>query len=82
MSSVYSWEARRRKIVKPPPPVLDEDGNKLLDSTQLAGVGCIWQRQTAVTAYLKSKQLLLFAFARRYKPPHIVMTSEQINNVI
>ena len=24
------------------------------------------QRQTAVTAYLKSKQLLLFAFARRY----------------
>ena len=24
-----------------------------------------WQRQTAVTAYLKSKQLLLFAFARQ-----------------
>ena len=24
------------------------------------------QRQTAVTAYLKSKQLLLFAFARQY----------------
>ena len=33
-------------------------------SLTIATHGTVMQRQTAVTAYLKSKQLLLFAFGR------------------
>ena len=40
------------------------------------------QRQTAVTAYLESKQLPLFAFARRYSDKYISMTRLSNNMIV